>query len=539
MYNLIMTKKLTQKDYTQNNVSYQLILPLNIEFLIPKDDPVRLLSQIMEELDYSELKKGYSSKGRNPAVSPKVLFQVLVYAYMNNIYTSRLIEKACRRDLNFMWLLQGQKAPDHNTIARFRTGSLANVVNGLLNQIVIKLSDLGEIKFDNIFVDGTKIEANANKYSFVWKKAISKNELKLKESLKSFVHSINNEFELNFVLTDEVDIITLLKEISAALIQLKSEQNIDFVHGIGKRKSSLQKAYEKTEDFLLRQTKYNGYNETFNGRNSFSKTDKDATFMHMKEDHMRNAQLKPGYNVQIGVESEFIVGIDISSERSDQLTLIPFLKKLDKSLPQSFKNIVADAGYESEENYVYLSEHNQRAYIKPQIYEGMKKNSFKKDISKRENMQYDEINDQYLCHNAKVLKNVGVRTRKSASGYKSEVTIYECENCQECQYKEKCTKFAGNRRLNVSKTFLKMREDSLKNITTPLGILLRMNRSIQVEGAFGVLKEDYGFRKFLTRGKKNVEIEFTLLIIGYNIKKLHSKIQNGKCGQALYQKEIA
>lgn len=497
-----MTKKLTQKDYTQNNVSYQLILPLNIEFLIPKDDPVRLLSQIMEELDYSELKKGYSSKGRNPAVSPKVLFQVLVYAYMNNIYTSRLIEKACRRDLNFMWLLQGQKAPDHNTIARFRTGSLANVVNGLLNQIVIKLSDLGEIKFDNIFVDGTKIEANANKYSFVWKKAISKNELKLKESLKSFVHSINNEFELNFVLTDEVDIITLLKEISAALIQLKSEQNIDFVHGIGKRKSSLQKAYEKTEDFLLRQTKYNGYNETFNGRNSFSKTDKDATFMHMKEDHMRNAQLKPGYNVQIGVESEFIVGIDISSERSDQLTLIPFLKKLDKSLPQSFKNIVADAGYESEENYVYLSEHNQRAYIKPQIYEGMKKNSFKKDISKRENMQYDEINDQYLCHNAKVLKNVGVRTRKSASEYKSEVTIYECENCQECQYKEKCTKFAGNRRLNVSKTFLKMREDSLKNITTPLGILLRMNRSIQVEGAFGVLKEDYGFRKFLTRGKK-------------------------------------
>ncbi len=534
-----MRKQLTQKDYTQNNISYQLVLPLNIEFLIPKDDPVRLLSQIMEELDYSELKKGYSSKGRNPVVSPKTLCQVLVYAYMNNIYTSRMIEKACRRDLNFMWLLQGQKAPDHNTISRFRTERIQGFVNGLLNQIVVNLSELGEVKFDNVFVDGTKIEANANKYSFVWKKAVSKNELKLKENIKSFVQLINKEFQFNYIVSDDINILTLLKDISDNLLQLKSELNIEFVHGIGKRKTCLQKAYEKAEDFLLRQSKYNEYNKTFNGRNSFSKTDKDATFMHMKEDHMRNSQLKPGYNVQIGVESEYIVGVDISSERSDQLTLIPFLEKLDKSLPQRFKNVVADAGYESEENYVYLNEQNQNAYIKPQIYEGMQKNRFKRDISKRENMLYDEINDQYICHNGKTLKNIGWRTRKSASGYKAEVTIYECESCEGCQFKEKCSKATGNRKLNVSKTFLKMREESLKNITTPQGILLRMNRSIQVEGAFGVLKEDYGFRKFLTRGKKNVETEFILLSIGYNINKLHSKIQNGKCGQSLYQKEIA
>lgn len=534
-----MTKQLTQKDYTQNSGSYQLVLPLNIEFLIPKDDPVRLLSQIMEELDYTKLMKAYSSKGRNPVVSPKTLFQVLVYAYMNNIYTSRMIEKACRRDLNFMWLLQGQKAPDHNTIARFRNGRLSNVINGLFNQVVVKLSGLGEVKFDNIFIDGTKIEANANKYSFVWKKAVNKNELKMREHIKSFIGSINTEFQTNYIFSDEDDVATLLKDILSTLNHIKSRLNLEFVHGIGKRKTSLQRTIEKAEDYLLRQSKYNEYNDTFNGRNSFSKTDKDATFMHMKEDHMRNAQLKPGYNVQIGVEGEYVVGVDISSERSDQLTLIPFLQKLDKSLPEKFKNVVADAGYESEENYVYLAEHQQKAFIKPQIYDGMKKISFKKNISKRENMLYDKLKDEYTCHNGKKLTNIGKSTRKSVSGYKAEITLYECERCEGCPYKEKCTKAAGNRKMQASKVFIKMREASLNNITTPYGILLRMNRSIQVEGAFGVLKEDYGFRRFLTRGQKNVETEFLLLSIGYNINKLHTKIQNGRCGRSLHQKEIA
>lgn len=534
-----MTKQFTQKDYTQNSGSYQLVLPLNIEFLIPKDDPVRLLSQIMEELDYTKLMKAYSSKGRNPVVSPKTLFQVLVYAYMNNIYTSRMIEKACRRDLNFMWLLQGYKAPDHNTIARFRNGRLSNVINDLFNQVVVNLSELGEVKFDNIFIDGTKIEANANKYSFVWKKAVNKNELKMKENIKSFIQSINDEFQTDYIFTDEVDITARLQTILSTLNQTKSELNIEFVYGIGKRKTNLQRAAEKAEEFLSRQLKYNEYNDTFNGRNSFSKTDKDATFMHMKEDHMRNAQLKPGYNVQIGVEGEYVVGVDISSERSDQLTLIPFLKKLDKGLPKKFKNVIADAGYESEENYVYLDKNQQKAYIKPQIYYGMKKSSFKKNISKRENMVYDEISDEYICHNGKVLKNVGKTARKSTSSYKSEVTLYECENCEGCEYKAKCTKAIGNRKMQASKLFIKMREISLKNITTPYGILLRINRSIQVEGAFGVLKEDYGFRRFLTRGKKTVETEFLLLSLGYNINKLHSKIQNGRCGQPLHQKAIA
>jgi len=186
-----------------------------------------------------------------------------------------------------------------------------------------------------------------------------------------------------------------------------------------------------------------------------------------------------------------------------------------------------------------LEENEQKAYIKPQTYEIWKKSSFKKDISKRENMTYDEEKDEYTCHNGKKLKVVGIKHRSSASGYISEITIYECEDCSECPYKVKCTEVQGNRRMQVSKTFIEKRMKSYKNIMSKEGIKLRINRSIQVEGAFGVLKNDYGFNGFLTRGKNSVKTEFLMLCFGYNINKLHAKIQNERCGNHLHDIKTA
>ena len=509
-----------------------------MEVLIP-DDSVRLLSHITEELDYTNLFMAYSSKGRNPVVKPKTLFRVLVYAYMNNIYTSRKIEEACRRDINFMWLLQGQKVPDHNTIARFRNGRLSGIVEGLFSQLVVKLSELGEIQYENIFIDGTKIEAYANKYTFVWKKTTLKNELRMQEKAKVTLEKLNIEFNASLPLNESSITADTFQKGITFLKEKQSNEKIEFVYGKGKRKTELQRATETMQEFLEKQKKYDRYNETFAGRNSFSKTDTDATFMHMKEDHMRNSQLKPGYNVQIGVEGEYLVGIDISSERSDQLTLVPFLNKLGKNLPRRYRHIIADAGYESEENYVYLQKQKHKAFIKPQAYETMKKRSFKKIIGKRENMDYDAEKDEYLCANHKKLLAIGKTIRTSKSGYKSDVTLYECESCEGCPFKKQCTKAAGNKKLSTSKLFLEKRAESLHNITTPEGILLRMNRSIQVEGTFGVLKEDHNFRRFVMRGKKNVETEFMLLGFGFNINKLHNKIQKDRCGCLLHEIEVA
>lgn len=316
---------------------YQLFLPINTEVFIPKDDSVRLLDEILDHLDYSQLNNSYSHLGRNPSITPKTLFKVLVYAYMNNIYSTRMIEKACRRDINFIWLLAGEKVPDHNNIARFRTGRLAPFVEDLFSQLVTFLADKGEISYKNLFIDGTKLEANANKYSFVWRKASEKNEVKLYENLKNLVFEISEKYQLQYEDFENQPTIKAIHRLIKILENQKDLMKIEFVYGKGKRKNPIQRYLEKLYEFKDRQGKYDSNNSIFDGRNSFSKTDKDATFMHMKDDHMRNSQLKPGYNVQVGVEGEYIVSVGIFSERSDQLTLKPFLENLKKQLPMKFQ----------------------------------------------------------------------------------------------------------------------------------------------------------------------------------------------------------
>lgn len=523
---------------TPNSI-HQIVLPINLEIMIPIDDSVRLLYEITEELNYEKLYKSYSTIGRNPAISPKSLFRVLVYGYMEGIYSSRSLEKACRRDINFRWLLQGEKAPSHNTIARFRSIRLENCIEDLFYQLVKKLKELGEVKYDNLFVDGTKIEANANKYTFVWKKSINKFEERLQLKIKQLIIKIED------ILNEKLDFINDKVSICDAEIILdKLEKyiklnNITFVSGKGKRKSEAQKYYEEVNYFIEKQKEYSDYNNTFKNRNSFSRTDKDATFMHMKEDHMRNGQLKPGYNVQIGVESEYIVGIDISSERSDQLTLIPFLDKLEREISDKYNSITADAGYESEENYKRLEENNQLAYIKPQNYNQMKKKKFKKDISKKENMIFNEEENYFICAAGKKLLYKGLKIKKSKSGYESEISIYESEGCNGCELKYKCTKAKGNKQIYFSKNFDRLRKKSLENLNSEKGIVYRVNRSIQVEGAFGVIKQDLGFRRFLLRGNRKVKVEFLLLCFGYNIKKYSNKSIQNRLKTFLHKVNIA
>ena len=526
------------KDYTEFGEPYQLVLPLNLEGLVPDDDSVRLLSHELEDLDYTLLYQAYSAKGRNPAVDPKTMFKILTYAYSQNIYSSRKIESACKRDINFMWLLAGQKAPDHSTIARFRTGFLLEACEDLFYQMVRRLAAMGELSQETVFIDGTKLEACANKYTFVWKKSVGKWEEKMFSKIGTAVARINQEYRKSFTVTEESRTADLQK-ILDFLDGYCRENRICFVYGRGKRKSVHQRHQELFRRFLDRQLLYDLHNSRFGDRNSYSKTDVDATFMHMKEDHMRNAQLKPGYNVQSGVDSEYVVAADIFSDRNDVWTLVPFLKTLEQRLGFKYPSVTADSGYESEEGYEFLKTNGQAPYIKPQTYEKWKKRSFKKEIGRRENMTYEEEPDTYICHAGKRLKPIYIKNQTSKSGYKSEVTVYECENCSGCPQKEKCTKAKGNKRLYLSKNFIARRQESYENILSETGIQYRMNRSIQVEGAFGVLKGDYEFQRFLLRGKTKVKLEFLLLCFGYNINKLHAKIQNGRTGSHLFQVKTA
>lgn len=497
------------------------------EELIAADDSVRLLDEMMEEMDYTPLMRAYKRTGRRPATNPVTMVKILVYGIMQGIFSSRAIASACSRDINFIWLLNGEKAPNHSEIARFRSKRLTECGEEIFYQLVEKLSMLGEIKYEHLFVDGTKIEANANKYSFVWKKSTTKHETRLLGKLEKLLPELCSKYGVLAPAPEEV------------LRALEGQVKTPFVHGRGKRKSELQRDIELLRELLDRKVKYAGYQETFKGRNSFSKTDPDATFMHMKDDHMRNAQLKPGYNIQFGVEGEYITGVHISSERSDQLTLIPLLDNMETQLGRSYKDVTADAGYESEENYTYFESSPTECYIKPQNYERFKTKKYKSNMALRENMAYDAALDEYTCQAGKKLRVVYVGKRKSKTGFESEITYYECESCEGCPHKKKCTRSKGNRTLQVSKKFIEQRRQSLERITSEKGILLRINRSIQSEGAFGVIKQDYGFRQFLLRGNKKVLTEILLVSMGYNINKLHNKIQQKRTGRQLFEKLTA
>lgn len=494
------------------------------ERIIPANDSVRLLDDIMEGLDYTALWRAYERTGRRPATNPVTMFKVLVYAHMEGITSTRNISEACKRDINFIWLLNGAEAPNHSEIARFRSKRLSECSEELFYQLVKELHEMGEIKYEHLFVDGTKIEANANKYSFVWKKSTTKYETRLLEKLEKLVPELCKNHGIKANTAEE-----LLK-------LLEKKHTTPSVYGRGKRKSELQRDIEMLQGLLSRKEKYAGYQKTLGDRNSFSKTDPDATFMHMKDDHMRNAQLKPGYNIQLGVEGEYITGVQVSSERSDQLTLIPLLDNMKKNLNESYKDVTADAGYESEENYTYFEDKSTECYIKPQNYERSKTKKYKSNMALRENMVYDEALDEYTCQNGKKLKATYTGKRKSKSGFESEVTYYECESCDGCTYKKQCTRSKGTRKIQVSKKFIKQREESLKRITSEKGILLRLNRSIQSEGAFGVIKQDYGFRQFLLRGNKKVLTEILLHAIAYDVNKLHNKVQQNRTCRQLFEK---
>jgi len=525
-----MKNNYLHQDYTKFSKVYQVKFSSEYEALIPSDESVRLLDAIMEELDYTNMYRAYARRGRKTAVSPVTMSKVLVYGAMDRRYSGRDLEKSCRRDVNYMWLLGDEPTPSHDALTRFRSGVFAECAEDLFYQLVLMLLEIGEIELAHLFIDGTKIEANANKYSFVWKKSTNKYQARLDEKISVFKKALNSRYDCKWSEdTQPGEVLTFLLSFS----------HEPFIKGRGKRKSQLQRDIEQLTTYMEREQKYEKYQETFDGRNSFSKTDPDATFMHMKDDHMRNAQLKPGYNIQLGVESEYITGVSLSSERSDQLTLIDLIENMEAYLPKPYDDVTLDAGYESEENYTYFEGKQQTAYIKPQNYERSKTRKFKSNMSLRENMPYDAEKDEYTCQNGMKLQVVYTGKRKTKSGFESEITYYECESCDGCPHKKSCTKAKSNRKMQISKEFIRQREESKVRISSEMGIILRINRSIQAEGAFGVLKEDMCFRRFLLRGKKKVKAEILLMAIGYNINKLHNKIQANRTGSQLFVKKTA
>ncbi|RKL61318.1 IS1182 family transposase [Thermoanaerobacteraceae bacterium SP2] len=509
-------KKVTFKEYNMN----QLSLPMSLDDLIPEKHLVRVVNTYIERMNIDPLLEKYVGGGASN-YHPKMMLKIIVYAYTQRIYSSRNIAKALRENIYFMWLSGGNK-PDFRTINRFRSSIMKDVIDEVFAAVIELLIQQGFVKLENYFLDGTKIEANANKYTWIWGKSTKKNKEKLQQKIKELLFAIDKTNDEENKLYGNKDLEELGEDATITAEQLEQAvKKIDERLAKEPKNKQLKKAAKKIkEDYLPRAQKYEEQEKKLNGRNSYSKTDVDATFMRMKEDHMKNGQLKPGYNVQIGTENQFIVGYSIHQRPADTGCMIPHLKHVEKVLGKLPENIVADSGYGSEENYDYLKEHGIGNYVKYNYFHAEQKNFFKNNKFRMENLPYNEIKDEFICPWGKRLKYAYTKKTVTENGYSTERRVYECEDCEGCPYKSDCTKSQRNRKIQVSFRLKEFKDEAKHNLTSEEGLKLRSQRAIEVESVFGRIKHNWSFRRFMLRGLEKVKIEWGLLSIAHNLAKI-------------------
>ncbi|MGE5406389.1 MAG: IS1182 family transposase [Methanosarcina sp.] len=490
-----------------------MLLPPDLGSFIPENHLVRVVDKVIDELKLSPLFDTYKGGGTS-SYSPRMLLKVITYAYIEKIYTSRPIAKALKENIYFMWL-SGMSTPDFTTVNNFRSKRLKESVDDVFSSVIEVMIKGGYIKAENLFVDGTKIEANANKYSYIWKKNVERHESMVKENIKKLLSRIEELQKAEDTEYGSHDLEEYEGKISAEQIdKVVSEINQKISKWAKSNKSKVREL--KNESSKLK--KYEDQKKTLGGRNSCSKTDNDATFFRMKEDTF-GSQLKPAYNVQIATENQFILGYGIYQKAADTSVFIPFMNRL-QSLNIPLKNVIADAGYGSEENYEYAERNDIGNYMKYNNFDYEKTKSYKEKKFISDHFVFDKDNNQYMCSSGQKLDFAFIKKAVTENGYEIEKMVYRSKNCAGCSYQEKCCKGQNNRSIEVSHKLIDYKNIVRKNLESETGKKLTLKRGVDVESVFGQIKHNNKFRRFNTRGIKNVSTEWGIISIAHNIKKM-------------------
>lgn len=501
--------------FKQNNQNQLMAFPPTLDELIVSDHPVRVVNAVLDKVDISVLVEQYRPGGTT-SYHPRMLLKVLVYAYINNIYSSRKIEEAVSNHIHYMWL-GGMAKPDHNTINRFRSERLQKTLQPIFTQVVMLLCEEGLLNIKELYTDGTKIEANANRYTFVWGKSISTNKEKIKAQLNDLWQYARGVAAAEMDDTDPSGFDKIAAE--------KVQQTIDKINEALKdkpvKKEVRQKLNYASKHWPAALNKYEQQKKIIGeNRNSYSKTDTDATFMRMKEDHMKNGQLKPAYNVQISTNNQYIASYSIHQNTTDTNTLIDHITQHIKSYKQKPRNITADAGYGSEENYQWLEDQRITAYVKHNKFDRMQNETLKnKDAFAADKFEYDEHKDEYLCPIGEPMKHVEWNIRETKNGYAQVIDKYEAKNCKGCFLKEICHQQQGNRVIEVANNYRRLKLKAEKRLKTKRGIEKRKKRCYDTEPVFGNIKHNHNFKRFMLRGIEKVTVETGLIALAHNLRK--------------------
>lgn len=506
-----INSKVVFKDYSPNQM---MLFPPSLEEMIEEKHPVRVVNEVIDQINIQPVLSKYKGGGTS-SYHPRMLLKVLVYSYLRNIYSSRNIESALKENVHFMWL-SGMNKPDHNTINRFRGERLKDGLKSIFTQIVVLLSDSGLLSLEELYLDGTKIEANANRYSFVWGKSVKTRKEKLLKQVdllweyanKVAKEEMEEEEKPDFAAISPEDLENTIRKIDNAL---KGKS-------IGKEEK--QKLSIAKKQYPERLEKYNEQENLLGSkRNSYSKTDPDATFMRMKEDHLKNGQLKPSYNLQVSSNSQFIINFSIHQNRADSPTLPLHMDQIAQQYSQLPQTLTADSGYGSEENYEYLKKNDIKGFVKYNYFHLEQTKKYKEDPFRQENLHYNAEDDCFYCPMGQKMEKVGQQKITNPNGFEQHIISYQAQNCKGCPLISKCHKGKRNRIITVNHKLRNYKEEARRNLMSEEGIKHRSKRPIDVEPIFGFIKQNKNFRRFNLRGREKVEIEVGLLSIAINLAK--------------------
>ena len=473
-------KKASKAKFISYEQHQMMLLPSSIEEMIPEKHIVRTVNRVIETMDLKALINTYKGGGRS-SYNPVMMLKVLVYAYVMKIYSSRHVAKALREDINFMWI-SGQQSPDFRTINNFRSSRLKKVIEEVFSSMIIFLTERRYIKLENYFVDGTKLEANANRYSYVW----ASNTRRYKEGVKEKIKDLLREIERVNLEENEVygekdleelgegaeissesieDEVKKLNKIISQIEDKPEKKDKDRKSEEAKKKKIKKAAEELKKKYLPKLIKYEEQERILNGRSSYSKTDTDATFMMSKTN-----QILPSYNVIIGTEE------------------------------QSIKSYLKYPGFYQET-----------------------RGGAKKSRYHRINFTYKQEDDKVYCPEGRQMSLVQTEERTTGNGYMQQLRKYKGD-CIGCKHLQACSKSPSGRTVQLNMRLEKYKQNTKENLSSPLGIELRKKRSIDVESVFGDIKHNQGFKRFSLRGFEKVNAEFGLVALAHNIKKVKEKI---------------
>ena len=512
--------KLHFRPYIPNQT---VLFPGRIDENIAANDPVRIVNTVVDNLNLDNFKKLYKATGRCP-YHPKMMLKVIIYAYMNNIYSCRKIEKLLLRDIHYIWL-SGNEHPDFITINRFRN-RVKEEINTVFTQLVLVLVDKGFISLDVEYIDGTKIESKANKYTFVWRKSVEKHRTKLLDKIRILLEQVDEAIAQENSVKDTPAQFTpaMLSDIVDELKEVLEHQPATKDKEQKKALREKKKQVRELEGYRDKLMEYDNHLEVLGERNSYSKTDPDATFMRMKEDAMKNGQTKPGYNLQTDTENQFIIDFQLFPNPTDTLTLILFFHSFRHRYNRLPGIGVADSGYGLEENYRFMQENGIEAFVKYNYFHKEQRPRYTPNPFHTESLHYNAGEDYYVCPMGQHMNRIGTRRDKTASGYITESARYKAQRCEGCPLCGSCFKARGNRMIEVNHRLNQYKRQARERLLSEEGIRHRGRRCIEPEAVFGQMKHNMAYKRFRHVGEDKVTMDFAFFAIAFNIKKMCAKL---------------